>query len=233
MVSDAKKNEEIQAALVNLRHLNSRFHNKIQELNALKTTLEDALDEPTEETTEKRVTHQECEVLKTKLKSLSELKQKNENLAEAFNIKFGLFASGEAANVDKEFEDSVAAYYKLKVDVERLIRRLRRKLTTSENHGGEDIVEKDVENIPDDTSKGDGDKGDQKSSDESDDDQPDKTNVVQEGMALWKKVAIGMVVVIVFYCGLGLVINHVLEGRAKSATTGLWHHKINTLHTNI
>ncbi len=119
-MAKGNKMEEMEIAIVKVRLLNSEFHSKIKELNALMLSLKDTLDSG------KRVTEQDGKELHTKMKDLSKLKQKYDNFAEAFNISFGSLNSSKAEEVDKAFREAVDEYYDQKVDVERLLRRIKR-----------------------------------------------------------------------------------------------------------
>ncbi len=62
------KEEDVKIAPVKLLQLNSRFHNKIQELNAQKLSIEKVIDQET------AVPDHDCKVLKLTMKDLSGLK---------------------------------------------------------------------------------------------------------------------------------------------------------------
>ncbi len=189
MAADMKKDEEMEIALVQLHYLNSKFLNKIQEMNCLKLSLEDTLDEGT------TVSEHDYNLLQTMLKELCELKEKYDNVVETFLFSFGSLASSEAGKVDNAFREAVGTFYRLKVDVERLIRRLKRNLRIEEEAKETNEPFEDL-------------------SDNEEDEKIDK------GKGLWKKVVIGVLIAITFYACLGAVIKHVLTDRAKSAITG-------------
>ncbi len=215
MVLDEADNDE-ELALSNLRHLNWRFKSKIGELKAQRDSLLDALEH------EVPITEPDCRVLHNQLKELSVLKQKYSDLVEAFDIRFE--APSKAEEVDNQFKDVQLTYYSLKVDVESLLKRLRKKLATNhvatiqpapdlivgqqeKDKIAETLVVAKADEIP-----------------------PPRLSVIEvddghhqqdKETSLMKNICIGLFIFLAFYACLAFIINLVLKDWARSDVTGI------------
>ena len=209
MDSDVKKDMEV--ALFNLRRLASQFENKIVELNAMKESLESARLEEVD------IPSHDCDSFLAKLIDLSKLKQENADMVEAFNNRFGLESPNKATEVDRSYKELQRTYYKLKVEVETLVRKLRKDQAKGEimesNTDEEDeeifsvvelVEEETADKIPKQSAK---------------DEVNEKEN--RKGKcAIQIKLCVGLIVCVFFYSGLAAVIKHVTEDRARNAITG-------------
>ncbi len=207
--TEEKKYMDVE--LAKLRLLRLQFQNKLKDLKVLKLSLEDALEQETS------VTKNEVKILSKKLKDLSLLKQNITDLVESFNVDYGLQAPDETEIVNKTSQDVVDAYYNLKLEVERLIRRLGKRSTLTETVTKED--EKECVDIVDDEKVKDAkiEKTVEKTEKEAD--------VAEEEPASLKRfICKGIVISMLFYSCLGLIIKFVLDGRVKSAREVLGMH---------
>ncbi len=117
-MSDIKQTQ----ALVNLRHLNSKFLAYLKELTGLKKSVEDAYGN-------NETTIEDGKALLDQLKELTLLKQKNADSIDAFTDNYGSAAPNEVAEADKAFQNALDAYICLKKDVETLARKVQRQKT--------------------------------------------------------------------------------------------------------
>ncbi len=113
----ADQSQQRNQVNIHLRHLNSKFSAKLKELAGLRLSIEDAQELG-------QATTQDAEDLLAALKKVTFLKQKNEDLVDAFTVHYGHEVPDMAEQADKAFQKVLDTYISLKADSEKLIRRI-------------------------------------------------------------------------------------------------------------
>ena len=103
---------DIKQALAKLRHLNSTFRRKINELKALRVSVE------------KYHQYEERETLLNQLKELTELKLEWETFLGSFNTKFGSQAEEKAEDAYEALDKAVVDYLKTKLSIQGTLAKL-------------------------------------------------------------------------------------------------------------
>ncbi len=194
------------AALLSLGILSLEFDTNTKELNAVRRSIQDALDQGV-------ANNGSDQVLQSKLQGLSALKQKYADAVKAFTVQFGLLAKTETVlEVNKTFKEAVDAYYNLKPEIESLIRKLRKVQGTVDV-----FIEDDTDDVSDHSHEGEAKEEEQEPSKESAGGEGEN----RQGKHHFKKsICIGLIVIFIFYSGLAAVINHVSDKRARDAAAG-------------
>ncbi len=126
-----EKGEEIEKTLFNLHLLQLNFSRHINDLRALKHLIKDAV-------AQWQATEGDHDKLKSELEKLANLQSEYETGINLFNTQFGWKQRENAAVVNKALHDNLNAARKLKVDVEILMRRVKKQLTSEQKkHEGE------------------------------------------------------------------------------------------------
>ncbi len=219
--------ENLTQNLVNLRHLNSKFHRKLKELKVLKSSLDEAFHQG-------EVTKEDCDNLKELLHNLSALKNEYESVTDDFNCNLGSQAPQEAANADKDLEEALSVYYNVHLKATRLLRRIRKHIDSPHGSGnriihngsraeGEELEDKDA---GDEEEGGEMEEKRSRNSEEhmrkgdNDQSEEEKEDQEEETVSLKCSVVKGLLITVVFYFGLGFVIKTVLDSRNESYSTG-------------
>ncbi len=202
---EGNEKEIIQESLFNLQLLQSRFRCQVNDLKALRHSVQDAV-------AQRLVTDKDHEKLAAQLSILDNLRKEYQAGVNAFNIQLGWKQREAAIDVNKSLEENLSAARNLKVNVEILMRRVKKQLLEG---GSSTQVE---ENNLDDTEEEDS--GDDKKGDVKDNKTVTGINREENGkdepMSCKKKVLTivgGIFIVIMFYLGLGGVIKFVEDNK--------------------
>ncbi len=207
----SEEEEKIKdSALANSQRLKSKFVRKINELKASRHLLEDA-------SRHSRVTEEDCANLQSELNCLASLKADFESNVEDFGSRFGSKYPQDGAQVDKMCDECIQAYLNIKVNVGKLLLRVRNQLDggkEEESRGDfkEQRKKPDAESLE---------SIDEDESDETGDDITNEEGEEEDEKDLkpldYLKTCLGfLVIVIVFYSLLGLVIYLVRENQEQN-----------------
>ncbi len=188
-----------EVSLVNLRHLNSKFRRKINESKALQHYLYEAHNEG--ETTE-----HDWQRLEDQLNALSNLKQEYELAVWEYSKKYGSQAEKEFEDASKALEKLLAWYSNVTFSVEKTIARLRNQPDINKP-----VMSKEKEEDADSNSQSD-------EHEETDEVEDDLSEEDEERASVKISVLKGFLIVIVFYAGLGIVINFVMKSWTEDPT---------------
>ncbi len=211
--------EQLKVSITALFHLNFEFRKKIKELRELLQSLEK----------ESQLHEDDCNKLKVKLKHLSLLKQKNDDLKEAFAIGFGPQAPQETTYTEEAFQLCLKDFIALDADVKQLIGQGCHKLgdqgqgqiekssIESEvvHQKGQGLNDIDVEQQGRET--GDSSRIETSSSSDNSEPEEDERENTSESHCI-RNVIISGLVIFIFYFGLFLVISHFESSRQKGNT---------------
>ncbi len=212
--NEEKGEKNLEASLVELGLLDLTAQSRIKELAAMKLWMETLLLSNQGNSIGK-VTEDEFKGLHAKMRDMAKLKQKYEGLIKGFNVRYRRLAQEDTKEVNKTFHEFVDAYYKIKMDVERLLK--------SRNQDSNAVVNLETEPALEDA---------EASTDENPGDKDIKEEAKEEGhagleeqgeektaLAMTKRIAFGVVIALVFYGFLGLVIKFVSENMERNAMT--------------
>ncbi len=203
-----EESEFSQAFHIKLQPLATKFCRKINDLKGLRHSVQDAVSKS-------QATTEDYDMLKLELENLAELRQKYEEYADEFIANFGSTHVKEVSAARKSVEENINAARNIKVNVDILIRSVRIQLA-GEGRDEPETVEaiKDGVQSEHELEKQDEEKG------ESKEDYPGNGKTMS-----WKTkvvmIVIGLIIVIVFYSGLGLIIQAVQSSQKKSDGTTL------------
>ncbi len=193
------EDEDIDQNLAALQQTKLEFTRKVNKLKALKHLIQDALDygEANEE---------EYNSLQTELEDLGTLMENYEALVNQLRSSSALpdLPSGGQDQIDKSFDDHLRVFLELKVNVTRLMRKLRQKLDGNDKKQFHDLY--DSEDSPEEESETSDDH-------EGQDDEPEQEVEEVKGWTdscLCKTVSY-VTIVVVFYFILGVVIAQVMR----------------------
>ena len=212
--NEEKGEKNLEASLVELGLLDLTAQSRIKELAAMKLWMETLLLSNQGNSIGK-VTEDDFKGLHAKMREMAKLKQKYEDLIKGFNVRYRRLAQEDTKEVNKTFHEFVDAYYKIKMDVERLLKSRNQdsnavvnfetkpaledaEASTDENLGEEDIKEE---------AKEEGNAGLEEQGEE------------KMALAMTKRIAFGVVIALVFYGFLGFVIKFVSENMERNAMT--------------
>ncbi len=212
--------EELQQSLFNLQLLQSKFCSQINDLKALRHSIKDAVSHS-------QATEGDHEKLETELAILANLREEYQAAVNEFNFRFGWKQEEKTTIVNKSLEENISAARNVKVNVEMLMRKVKRQLAGSDQQEQEIEVENsndsDLVDEKEEITKNEADNKEKDSEGNQHKDNEDK-----DESSSWVKKALtiggGILIVIMFYLGLGAAIKIVKdnmegkigEGEAKS-----------------
>ncbi len=217
-------------ALADLQHMKSKFGRTINEVIALRHLVEDALRH-------EQATDDDCEKLQSALENLTELRKDYEVRIETFNTTFALEHLEEVGHADKLFEEHQKAYLNIRLTVTRLIRQARKQIAEQRQDNLEDSgseseekleggKEEESKQAEDDQKSNNALNGDaseaqeaeenEKVNDKKDGEDVEANNDEPPRVNYCRKVALYILIVIVFYGLLGLIISVVLNSNKDS-----------------
>ncbi len=214
--------KDLSQARVTCRHLNSKFKRKIRELVTLKTILDEVCEDG-------KVTPEDCEKLQELLNDLSFLKQQNETVTDEFSANFRSRDPQGTEEADKALEDGLYEYNNIALASTRLLRRIRQQLSgTNDPRTRESDKEKNWKDQRTETKQRlyrrkteakptFGGHHQQRQDKDNGNEAEDKE---EKEVSLKKTIVKGILIAIIFYCGLGGVIKLVLDRRTSNDKVG-------------
>ncbi len=202
---------------LNLRHLNSKFRREINQTKALLHFLDEAHDAG-------ETTAHDCERLQGQLDSLVVLKNEYETLVLHFKNSFGSKSPQEAQDVKKALDILIPSFSDVKLSAAKLMLRLNRHNRKSEVFAAKnlDLQHEEVRDNQDCMRNAEEEKEEEEDGGTSDtnmSEQEETDSIAEEGMCrvpLPIQIIAGLLIVIVFYFGLGTFINYVVESWNES-----------------
>ncbi len=207
---DEDAGQELVRIRACLRHKNSKFHRKIEELKVLKSTLEEACHQG-------KVTDGHRLQLQELLDELAVLKRENETLTDDFNIGFGAQAPEDAENADTALEKALSEYHKTSLGATKLLWRMEKQIAAANNHK-EKHDNHQIKSLELDTRENiersyNHDQDGSELESDKDDAEPE---TVGGTVSLKKSLVKGLLIAIIFYFGLGVIIKVVLDSRSDA-----------------
>ncbi len=211
--------EDLEQIRSRLAHVKSMFQRKISELGELKDTLEQA-----------KVTKEDINNLRELLADLNTIKQENETVTDDFCALFGSQAPEEAEEADESLEETLVEYNSITLTATRLLLKIERHTAELETEYDNQMMEELDDNFFEALNSGKvddtkarfssnssvvekHDSWDAETESTGKEDNDDLEDNEERGSSLKMSITKGVVIAILFYCGLGLVINFVLNSQ--------------------
>ncbi len=230
MANVAEEEIEYRRVLGSLHFVQFKFCRKIRDLKALKSSVKNAL-------AQKEADNRDYSRLEKELERLDNLGQEYEASVNAFNFKFGWKENEETVKVNKVVDENLAASRHVKVTVEMLMRQVKKQLEEeelSQDNDSEDeddaeeeeekveekIEEKKENEVMKET------KETKETMEEEDIESEDNTSDQQKTMSIKLRIAIGLIIVLLFYSSLGIIIKVVQDNKKDSRDGQYQYHRI-------